>query len=325
MYTRTYATFTVDFEWDTSWPLYILYPLSIIFFTSFYFLGPRIWPKTPIAAHYERWSVLNKACWRQNCCAMVHAVGVTVLLVAAIFSDPALRGNRPLHTYHNLVGYVALCFSLGYFSFVIPWTYHLYFCKGERHATNLPLVIHHGVVWFGSLTYIIGRTCSLYGAVAFACMEFTNWFFIIHVNLQMLRSKRRILRQVNYVLLVLAFAVCRLGICTWMGVLFFQDLLQFESDAPFEWALIIIQAMIFAFVWLLSWFFVYTELKTMLQPLLEQKLARWGMISPKPDQCRSKGLAKGTIPSVQPRTRQPGKPVAVASASKPATQSAENV
>ena len=103
--------------------------------------------------------------------------------------------------------------------------------------------------------------------------------------------------------------------------LFFQDLLQFDSDAPFEWALIIIQAMIFAFVWLLSWFFVYTELKTMLQPLIKQKLTQWGMVSPKPDQSK----AKGVKPSVQPRTRQPGKPVAVASASKPATQSAEHV
>ena len=166
--------FSIDLAWTTSWPIYAVYPASVAFFASFYLSGPRFWPCIAgIGKAYRTMSDINQMCWRQNVCALVHAVVVVNLLVAAIAIDPYLREYRPIHPYHSLIGYTALCVSLGYFTFAIPWTYRLYFCKGERQATNLSLVIHHAVVWIGALSYLLGRTCALYGAVAFACMEFT--------------------------------------------------------------------------------------------------------------------------------------------------------
>lgn len=68
--------------------------------------------------------------------------------------------------------------SQAYFSFAIPWQHNLYFCKGERGAVSLPLVIHHLLAVLGILAYLLTSVCAVYGAVAFACMEFTNWFFV---------------------------------------------------------------------------------------------------------------------------------------------------
>ena len=171
----TNSSYTVDLSWENSWALYTVFPLSAIGFSAVYLLGPRFWPLTPIAERYQAMSELNKMCWRQNCNAMVHSVTCTLMLIIAIGIDEELIRERPLHTHYNAVGYAAMCFSMGYFTFAIPWTYRLYFCKGERVATNLSLAIHHGVVWVACLCYNLSRTCGLYGAVAFACMEFTNW------------------------------------------------------------------------------------------------------------------------------------------------------
>lgn len=90
----------------------------------------------------------------------------------------------------------------------------------------------------------------------------------------MLRSKREKLRMVNYALLIVAFGVCRLGICTWMGVLFTEGLAKFTSESAFEWTMVIIQYGIFAFVWALSWYFVYAELKPALGPLITSKVVQ---------------------------------------------------
>lgn len=166
---------TVDLTWKDTWPLYTVFPVTTICFTAFYFAGPRIWPRTRIGDKYSKWSELTRKCWRQNVNAFIHSVVSTVLCVAAIASDPEMRNGDRLGSHHNVLGYTSLSFSLGYFSFTIPWTYYLYFVKGERRATNLALVIHHGVVWASCFTYLIGRTCALYGAAAFACMEFSNW------------------------------------------------------------------------------------------------------------------------------------------------------
>ena len=128
---------------------------------------------------YGRMNLLNQQCWRQNVNALVHSVFVSVCLTAMVASDRQLRDERPLHAYNSVLGLCGLCFSMGYFSHAIPWSTYLY-AHGEREATNLALVVHHFIVYGGALTYVLGRTCALYGAVAFASMEFTNWFYIMH-------------------------------------------------------------------------------------------------------------------------------------------------
>ena len=55
---------------------------------------------------------------------------------------------------------------------------------------NLPMVIHHLIVVFGILLYLFGSICAPYGAIAFACMEFTNWFFVPYTMMSQVGSRR---------------------------------------------------------------------------------------------------------------------------------------
>uniref|UniRef100_A0A7S2NSB1 TLC domain-containing protein n=1 Tax=Haptolina brevifila TaxID=156173 RepID=A0A7S2NSB1_9EUKA len=303
--TSSSFSFHVDMSWENSWPFYTVYPCSFLFFLFAYFLGPRFWPKFPfgVGKQYEKMSEMNKMCWQQNFNGMIHAVTCTLLLIVAIAIDPVLIDERPLHMHYNIVGYAALSLSIGYFSFAIPWTNYLYFRKHERHATNMSLVIHHHVVWLACLSYILGRTCGLYGAVAFACMEFTNWFFVAGILLQQMRSKRRKLMGACNALLYFSFFVCRVVICTYMMVLFSIDLSSFSSDSAGETFLVIFQYAIFIFVWALSFYFAIREVK----PLIKQKLAQ------KVDKRREqrKKVVKGSIAEASTSTASVGSDVSV--------------
>jgi len=253
-------SFSVDLSWSDSWPLYTVYPLSTLLFVGLYFSGPKFWPQ--LVPYYEKkMGPLGKKCWQQNTCALMHCVVLCPLLLAAILSDPEMR-RRPLHPHHNLTGYVALCWSLGYFTFTIPWSLHLYCVKGERHATNLPLCIHHIIVWIAAITYLIARTSALYGAVGFAAMEFTNWFFIAHILQQQVRSRWYKLWNVNYLVLVFVGVIgMRLFLCTYMFVLFSIDISTFDSSSPAEMFFVVLQYIIFACVVVLSWVFIWNGIK----------------------------------------------------------------
>ena len=247
-------------DWAITWPLYTVYPISTLLFTGLYLAGPLYWPL--ILPYYGKMSTLNRKCWRQNTNAMLHTLILCPLLLVAIMTDPDMRALRPLHPHHNTLGYVALCWSLGYFTFTIPWSYYLYCFQGERRATNLALCIHHVVVWIAALTYLLGRTCALYGAVGFAAMEFTNWFFIAHILQQSVRSKWYTLWNANFLVLVVVGVIgMRLVLCTYMLVLFSQDIATFSSDSPVEWALVTFQYVIFIMVVILSWVFIWYGIK----------------------------------------------------------------
>ena len=94
--------------------------------------------------------------------------------------------SRRLRPYYSPWGYSAMCVSLAYFSFAIPWQHRLYFYEKRRDVIEWPLVIHHVAVVLGALVYVLTACCALYGAVAFTCMEFTNWFFVPWMMLEML-------------------------------------------------------------------------------------------------------------------------------------------
>lgn len=254
-------SFAIDMSWDNSWPLYTVYPLSTLFFVSFYTASDKIWLQLS-PAYASRMKMMARMSWRQNTSALLHTVVLCPLLLVAILVDPELRVNRTLHPHNNIIGYFAICWSLGYFTFTIPWSYYLYFVKGERHMTNLPLCIHHAIVWVAALTYLLGRTCALYGAVAFAAMEFTNWFFIAHLLQQQARSKMKKLWTANYIVLIFVGVIgMRLVLCTYMFVLFSEDFSRFTSDSPAEWFFVVTQYAIFAMVVLLSWWFIWVGIK----------------------------------------------------------------
>ena len=270
--------FTINLEWSTTWPLYTVYPLSAAFFIVLYaYIGPKLWPK--VVKRYQNMGELSKKCWRQNTNALLHTLVLCPMLFIAIMLDEPMRLQRPLHPHHNTLGYVALCWSLGYFTFTIPWSYKLYW-EGERHATNLALCIHHGVVYVAALTYLIARTAALYGAVAFAAMECTNVFFIAHILQQSVRSKMHTLWNINYVVLVVFGVIgCRLTLCTYMFVLFSYDISEFTSESPVEWTFVVAQYVIFLFVVLLSWLFIWNGIKDGgLDKLLLKKLGLEGKL-----------------------------------------------
>ena len=299
--------FALDLSWGTSWPLYVVYPGSLIFFTALYFLGPHFWPR--LAPYYKNMSPLNKACWRQNWNAMLHSTSVTIVLFVAILSDDVMRNERPLHPHHNLAAYIGVAISAGYFTFTIPWSYRLYFCKGERHATNFALCFHHAIVYLAAITYLIGRTCSLYGSIAFSAMEFTNWFFIPHILQQQARSTRTKLWNANYVVLCVSFVGMRLVLCTWMLVLFSQDLSRFRSDDAGEWALVGMQYAIFAMATLLSWVWLWQGIQDLgLLPMLKRKLG--GKVGPD----KRTATSKRRLPAGGVKVKTPVKPAAKSAA-----------
>ena len=173
---------TPTFEVDPDWLVFgCTYPTcSLLFWALYFFVWDRVSPlclSLRSRKVYGNHSTLQRMCWKANCNSCVHAFVVVALLVAALGSDAALR-EPDLHPHDSVLGHTAMSFSLSYFTFAIPWQHRLYFCKKERHAVTTALVIHHLVVVVGILAYLLSSVCALYGAVAFACMEFTNCFFV---------------------------------------------------------------------------------------------------------------------------------------------------
>ena len=116
--------------------------------------------------------------------------------------------------------------------------------------------------------------------------------------LGMLRSTNQRLMLGVYVCLVVAFGVCRIGVCTWLLVLFIQDLGGFSSEHGGEWFLILSQFTVFVFVWALSYFFMLQELA----PLISQMRA----------QRRKKAKLRAAQRQQQPPKAKPGGAVTVA-------------
>ena len=133
------------------------------------------------------------------------------------------------------------------------------------------------LVIFGALVYVLGGVCAFYGAIAFACMELTNLFFVPRVLAETVGWQMDgPLCTINGVCLVLTFVVFRVGVCTGMAVLFTVDLATFSSPHPAEWALVICAYTIFMAVLVLSWVWlrrVLQELRDGVQVLLHQRRA----------------------------------------------------
>ena len=133
------------------------------------------------------------------------------------------------------------------------------------------------LVIFGALVYVLGGVCAFYGAIAFACMELTNLFFVPRVLAETVGWQMDgPLCTVNGVCLVVTFVVFRVGVCTGMAVLFTVDLAGFSSPYPTEWALVLCAYTIFMAVLVLSWVWlrrVLQELRDGVQVLLHQRRA----------------------------------------------------
>lgn len=266
----TPSTEDETFELRPKWPLYIVCPAATLIFWVMYLWGWRWVTRLKLRDKYDSMAPMNQRCWRANCNSFVHTWCVVGTLAGAFASDSDLTGMRTLHQHYSEPGYIALCISLGYFAFAIPWSYNLYFIEKKREVVQLGMVFHHACVMAGCLVYLLGLVCALFGAVAFACMEFTNCFFIPHILAEQMQHEGSLLMTINGALLVLSYVGCRIVICTWVGVLFAIELADFASDSALEWVFVIIAFTIYAAVLLLSWCWlpkVLTELKNGLAEL----------------------------------------------------------
>jgi len=275
--TSKIASFKSD---DVRWPLYAVLPCAILFFWGGYFF---VWPQMAqrcARKYYENMDHVGRMCFHANIGSCFHSYAVVLLLLIMIASDSAISapGNR-LHRYYNPIGYVTMCVTIGYFSLSLPWNVFV-LCKLKRtDVVPKPMLLHHVLVICGALIYVLGGVCAFYGAVAFACMELTNLFFIPRVLAETVGWRMDgPLCTVNGVCLVLTFVVFRVGVCTGMAVLFTSDLVHFNPlhNAEWEWALVLSAYSIFLAVLVLSWIWlrrVLHELKDGVRVLLHQRRA----------------------------------------------------
>jgi len=236
--------------------IFVVYP---VFTLLFWFLYWRCWARVTRylfgsrrARVIDGWSTLQHACFYANANSCLHACGVVILLCVMMATDSSLWTER-LHPHRNNIGHAAMSFSLAYFSFAIPWQWRLFFCMGERDAVNLPMVMHHVIVVLGILLYLLSSVCAPYGAIAFVCMEFTNWMFVPFTMMSQLGMEGSTAHQVVGVMLVLSFVFCRIIICTWQAVKFTVDVSEFASDTGGEWAFVLMAYVVYLAALCLSW------------------------------------------------------------------------
>lgn len=179
---------------------------------------------------------------------------------------------------HARSTHVLQCFTLGYFTLSIPWSIQLRYRERRRDVVPAGMFVHHLLVVFGALVYVLGGVCAFYGAVAFACMELTNLFFIPRVLFEVIgRPVDGALCTINGILLVLTFVIFRVGVCTVVGVLFTMDLVAFESSHTAEQVFVWIAYAVFMGVLVLSWVWLHrvlSELRAGVKMLLRQRRAR---------------------------------------------------
>ena len=289
-----------------AWPLVSVYPIATVSFWFLYLVG---WThisngllKGRAKQAHGNLSALSDRFWRANCNSCLHAVLVVCLLLVMFASDEGPLWTRRIEPYYNPFGYSAVCVSLGYFSFAIPWQYRILCCERSKYRGVIQptLVVHHLIVVAAALVYVLSCYCALYGAVAFACMEFTNWFFVPWTMLEMLGLDGTAVHQAAGVLLVLTYLVFRIGICTWQGVRFSLDLAAFAEVHPAdEVAVVVVAFACYMFALLLSWAWlgkVYAGLRDGLRVILSQRRASRAV---RPDQAQEGASAAYIASSLQ--------------------------
>ena len=261
-------------------PLYTVLPASIAFFyAAYFFVTPQLLARRCAGQHYAHMDQIEKACFHANIGSAFHSYAVVLLMIAAFATDArglSTPSNR-LGRYYNPIGYATMCVTLGYFSLSVPWNLYMRFRERRSDVAPLPMLVHHCMVVAGALVYVLGGVCAFYGAIAFACMELTNLFFIPRVIAEMAGwHMGSPLCTVNGLCLVITFVVFRVGTCTGIAILFTSDLAHFASPHPAEWVLVIFAYAIFMGVLVLSWIWlrrVLKELSDGVKVLLQQRRA----------------------------------------------------
>ena len=202
-----------------AWPLWSIFPASFCFWWLFYLC---VTPALGRLCATEELSKLNQLCWRQNVTSLLHTLVVVSVLVVVFATDATLR-RTGVAPYYNALAYADVCVSLGYMCFALPWSLHMRFVLGARrpYVTD-EFTLHHCCVVTAEVVYLLSNACPFYGAIALMLMEFTNWLYLPYVLMKQ-HGHDGPAFHVCGVGLVVSFVVCRLGVCTWVGVAFAQD------------------------------------------------------------------------------------------------------
>lgn len=214
-------------------------------------------PRWLLPADFARWSALNQMCWAQNLTSFAHSIASVSILLAAIATDPALR-RAGLGPYASSRASVGVGLSLGYFAFALPWSIHLYFCRGARLPyTSLSLCAHHALVALAEATYLLTHYLPWHGALAIILMELTNWFYLPHVLLKQLGAARGRGWLLLGMLFVGSFVGCRVVGCTYLAVSVAVDLARFRThDATSAASLCVLAGCFYALLLLSYYWFV---------------------------------------------------------------------
>ena len=87
-------------SWETTWPLYTVFPVSTLLFVGFYAGGHKIWMR--LSKRYAtKMSEMGRMSFRQNMTALLHTLVLCPLLLVAIVIDPVMRNQRPLSPHRH--------------------------------------------------------------------------------------------------------------------------------------------------------------------------------------------------------------------------------
>lgn len=288
-------------QWLTptsAWPLWTVYPLATAcFYLNYFFVFPFLAKRR--VEQYNHLDSVNRMCFIANLGSTIHSYCCVVMLFIVLVTDEEMRiPSRRLMPHYNPLGYSAVCFTLAYFSLSLPWNMYMRFVMKRDDVVPLPMLAHHVMVVFGACIYVFSGVCAFYGALAFACMELTNLFFVPRVIFEILGWRvDSALCTVNGLLLVVTFVVFRIGVTSAAAVVFTIDIARLGSSASTtQWTLIVLAYLIFLGVLLLSWIWLHRVLKECkggVQALLRQRRAHKAQEAKLKD-LKSNAKASGT-------------------------------
>lgn len=208
----------------------------------------------------ENFNPFNERCWRQNILSGVHTAGSTILLLTAILGDSSILGERRLYPHDNLILYLDISMSLGYFSFSLPMAYYMAFTlrAGFPYGSS-QMVFHHGMVVIAQATFLLTQYPSAYMAASGLLFELTNVVYIPHVLMIQLNAPATARTMVGLALAVV-YTLARCIVCTALAVISFGDLREFSPPTSGAWVAALLGLCCFYGLLLLSWYWYFTAI-----------------------------------------------------------------
>ena len=253
------------------WPLWTVYPAAAGFFWCAYlWLVPAL-SRWLVPGSYAAFSDNNNRCWRQNICSLTHTTLATVFLTLALASDPGIFSER-LSPHDNLILYLDISLSFGYFSFAFPISlYMVFYLKARPPYASWLMCLHHAMVVVAQFSFLLTQSPPFYMAASGLLFELTNVFYIPHVLMVQLRHRSRT-AKLNSLALFVAYTLGRIVVCTALVPLSLADLAAFAPPDDGRWLAASVGLLCFYGLLLLSWFWYVHDILPALHAALQESL-----------------------------------------------------